>query len=113
MRGAYHQFLEFMVERITMFLDSKLTNASTKLEPKLVVGYLTTLLHSASCGFALDPPSSEKITLIQQNSLPEANKGVLKEAIQWLVKNVETVVKNVPMKKTEMKVQEKKMEVKT
>ena len=64
-------------------------------------------------GFALDPPSSEKLTLIDQNSLPESNKGVLKEAIQWLVKGGETVSTNIPIKKPEIKVQEQKMEVKT
>lgn len=54
----HQEFITKMMENSNYFLQSKMTDPSTKLEFNQVSGYITTLLHSVSLGFSIDPPTS-------------------------------------------------------
>ena len=50
-----------MMGRVNSYVEGKVSNPSQKVDPAIVSGYVTTLLHSVSGGFQVDPPAGEKL----------------------------------------------------
>jgi len=46
-----------MLNNINNYMDGKLSNSSNKIESAIVTGYVTTVLHIATAGLPIDPPT--------------------------------------------------------
>jgi hypothetical protein len=68
-----------------------MSDPSTKLQSTLLFGYIATTLHGVSMGLQLNPPSIERLSVLEQNyenyGITEENKTIIKDALKWLLKN--------------------------
>lgn len=55
------------IEAANNMLQTKMVDSESKLSLQLVAGYVMTVLHSLSMGISLDPPTMERLGLLNES----------------------------------------------